>query len=169
MSRSFFLLLVCSLLGCVNMPTTANANNWIIDDGVIELTPEYTVQHTQGEPHIDVYAAFTFIPEKKLVQLRASDAITVNGYALHGSATAQGYFYKARIPTTEGSLVFSLTRAPNFTLTHSFELPALKISELPKVYRPYETLRVPVEYVEPPPYVKETYDISIYGGGFGSD
>jgi hypothetical protein len=163
MKHRLFIVLVASLLGCVNITAIADPNNWIIDDGVMELTPEYTIQHIQGKAYSDVYAAFTFIPQKKLVQLRASDAITVNDHTLQGTADAQGYYYKARIPVTEGTFTVTLTRAPGQTMTHSFELPILRIRELPNAYRPYEMLRVPVQYVAPPQYVKDGYDLSIYG------
>jgi len=163
MKRNLFslILVMGSLLGCVHM--TSNTNTWIMDDGSMELTPEYTVQHVQGQPYSDVYTAFTFISQKKLVRLRSGDDITVNGHVLQGMAHTQGYYYQARIPVTEGTFTFMLTRAPSRTMTHSFELPVLGIRELPKTYRPYETLRVPVEYVEPPQYVKDAYDLPIYG------
>jgi hypothetical protein len=155
--------LTTSLLGCVNMTTAATANNWIMDDGVMELTPEYTVQHIQGKDYSDVYAAFNFIPQKKLVRLREGDAITVNGQAFEGIADSRGYYYRTRIPVTEGTFTLTLARASNKTMMHSFELPVLGIKEVPKVYRPYEKLLVPVQYVEPPFYVKDSYSLPISG------
>jgi hypothetical protein len=163
--NQFFLLLAMgSLLGCTNMTTAASADNWIVDDGAMELTPEYTVQHVQGQPYSDVYAAFTFNPQKKQVRLREGDTITVNGYVLLGTPNVQGFFYKARLPLAEGAFTFTLTRSPGRRMTHSFELPTLGIREAPKGYHPYETLRVPVQYVEPPAYVGDTYSLPINGG-----
>lgn len=165
MKRSQLILVLAmgSLGGCVNMPSVASTNSWMVDDGVIELTPEYTVQHIQGQPYSDVYAAFTFIPKKQLVQLRQGSVITVNGQALQGEERPGGYYYKGRVAVTEGIFTFTLTRSPGQTMTHSFELPVLGAKELPKIYKPYEALRVPVQYAEPPKYVGERYDLSISG------
>lgn len=140
-----------------------SSGNWTMDDGVMELTPEYTIQHIQGQPHSDVYAAFTFIPQKKLVKLRAGDSLTVNGQAMQGIADEKGYYFQARIPVTEGNFTLTLTRASNPVMSHTFELPVLGVREVPKVYKPYETLRVPVQYVEPPKYINDTYNFPIYG------
>lgn len=145
------------------MSTAADASNWIMDDGLVELTPEYTIQHIQGQPHSDVYAAFTSIAQKKLVRLRTGDSITVNGHAFQGLENVRGYYYQARIPVTAGTFTLTLTRASHPTMSHSFELPPLGILELPKFYRPYDTLRVPVQYVEPPRYVEDSYSLSING------
>jgi hypothetical protein len=166
MNRHTCLLATAALLGCTNMTAVSEAGNWIIDDGVMELTPEYTVQHVMGEPYSDVYAAFTHLPQKKLVRLRPGDTIAVNGHVLEGAVAPrgqQGYYYRARIPVTEGAVTFTLKRAPGQTMTHRFDLPVLGVSELPKEYRPYETVRVPVSYTEPPAYVRDTYDLLIYG------
>ncbi len=159
-----YILFLGGLLGCNNMTANANASNWIVDDGVMELTPEYTIQHIQGQPHSDVYAAFTFIPQKKLVKLRAGDSLTVNGHAFQGIEDDRGYYYQTRIPVTEGSFTLTLTRAENPVMTHTFSLPELGISKAPKIYQPYVTLRVPVHYVEPPNYVsRDVYSFPIYG------
>jgi len=164
MKRNLLFIVLYALMVCSNLSPSANANNWIVDDGVMELTPEYTVQHIQGRPYSDVYAAFNFNPQKKLVQLRTDDALRVNGHVLQGIADARGYYYQARIPVTEGSFTFTLTRAPGQIMTHSFELPVLGISELPKTYLPYEKLRVPVRYSEPAPYIaRDSYTLQIHG------
>lgn len=134
-----------------------------MDDGAMELTPEYTIQHIQGKPYSDVYAAFTFIPQKKLVKLRAGDSLIVNGQAMQGIADEKGYYFQARIPVTEGNFTLTLTRASMPVMSHTFELPVLGIREAPKVYKPYDTLLVPVKYVEPPKYVKDSYSLPIYG------
>lgn len=144
--------------------TTANANNWILDDGVMELMPEYTIQHIHGNAYSDVYAAFTFIPDKKLVRLRPSDSVTVNGHAFQGLQNAQGFYYQARIPTTVGSFTLAVSRAGRPAMSHTFQMPELGFNEVPKVYTPYEILRVPVNYVVPPDYVgSDRYDFSIFG------
>jgi len=165
MQRKQFLsaLLTGSLLGRFGAATAADTSNWIMDDGVMELMPEYTIQHIQGQPHSDVYAAFTSVLHKKLVRLRAGDSITVNGQLFQGLDHTRGYYYKARIPVTEGTFTLTLTRASNPTMTHNFELPILGILELPKVYQPYEPLRVPVKYIEPPNYIRDSYSCPIYG------
>lgn len=153
-----------SLLGCEHMSSSASASE-TMDDGVFELTPEYAVTHMQGEPHCDVYATFNANAIKRnALQLRKSSSVTVNGEPLKETAHPTGTYYKARLPATKGSFVFTFTRVPGQAMTHSFEFPELDIIELPKVYVPYQELRVPVHYREPPQYASDTYGMSIHGG-----
>ena len=137
----------------------------VLDDGVMELTPEYNVQYVQGESSSQAIAAFHHFPSKRLVRLRPGATISVNGKVLEEVLGSHGaYFYRVQLPSTEGAFTFTFTREAGRAMTHRFELPRLGLSELPKVYRPYEKALVPVAYVEPPPYVdRDSYSLQING------
>lgn len=158
--KTKIVLLAFGFLALTSCATTSSGN-WIMDDGVMELTPEYTIQHIQGVPHSGVYAAFNSIPNKKLVRLREGDTLTVNGQALQGMENKNGYYYETGIAVTEGNFTLTLKRKSRPDMTHTFELPELGIPELPKVYVRNQVLRVPIQYVEPPKYINDHYTISI--------
>src|SRR5205814_5545246 len=121
-------LLTVSLLGCDNL-TMAESTSSILDDGEMELTPEYNVQHIQGQPYSDVYAAFNFVSDKKSkpARLRKGDSISVNGHPLEEINHFKGYYYQGRIPETKGLFTFTLSRAPGKITTHAFDLPVLGV------------------------------------------
>jgi hypothetical protein len=157
---------VAALTACARSGVAlSSAETWLLDDGVMELTPEYNVQYVQDEANSQAIAAFHHLPSKKLVRLRPGASISVNGKVLEEVLGRHGaYFYSAQLATTEGTFNFTLTRAPGHAMTHRFELPQLGLSDLPKVYRPYEKLLVPVKYTEPPQYVvRDSYSMAIYG------
>jgi hypothetical protein len=168
--HSFILASLVTLTACAGAPLAPASNTapWLPDDDSVELTPEYNVQYVQGEANSQAIAAFHHWPSKKLVRLRPGASISVNGTVLEEVLGTHGaYFYRAQLPTTSGAFTFTLLRAPAKTMTHRFELPSLGLTELPKVYQPYERLRVPVKYVEPPQYVtSDSYSMAIYGPWF---
>lgn len=158
--KTKFFFLVFGFLALTSCATTSSGS-WIMDDGLMELTPEYTIQHIQGVPHSGVYAAFNSIPNKKLVRLREGDTLTVNGQTLQGMENKNGYYYETGIAVTEGNFTLTLKRKSHPDMTHTFLLPELGAREVPKVYHRLETLRVPVQYVEPPKYIDDHYSIHI--------
>ncbi len=170
-----FFLLVVGLSGCdVFLKTPAvvavDSPRWILDDGHLELTPMYRVRHVQGEPYTEVSAAFKSIALNKVVRLRPGDSISVNGHVLPIQEYASGPDYYAEIATIEGAFTFVLTRASQPIMSHSFELPAIGIPELPKIYNynyAFGTIYVPVKYVIPPPYVSDSYWMNIHIPGHG--
>jgi hypothetical protein len=126
----------------------SNAESWVIDDGISQITPIYTMTHTYDTDFTFVRADFWFWEAKKSVKLQATSAISVNGVELKGEPGLRGTItYVGKVPITEGKLTFKLIRSPNQTMEHSFELPALDILEYPKSYRPHEPVRVPAKYM----------------------
>lgn len=173
----FVFLLVSGLLGCdvflkSPLEPVVDSPRWVLDDGQLALTPMYHVHHVQGEPFTNVSAAFRSNALKKIVRLRPGDSISVNGHVLPIQEDSTGLDYHAKIATTEGTFTFVLTRASRPIMSHSFELPAIGVPELPKIYDyayAFGTIYVPVKYVIPPPYVTDSYsmDIHIPGRGIG--
>jgi hypothetical protein len=149
MRRRDILLYLCAVFACnLGIMNNVNAASWVIDDGISEITPIYTMTHTYGQDFTFVRADFSYLTAKKTVKLQATGAISVNGVELKSEPGQSGTItYVGNIPLTEGKLTFKLVRSPTQMMEHSFELPILDVVAYPKSYRPHEPVRVPVRYV----------------------
>lgn len=160
--RDICLYIGTALTGSLGVMKNSNAEAWVMDDGESEITPIYTMTHTDGRDFTFVRADFWFWEAKKSVKLSSTGSITVNGIELKGERDSKGTFsYVGNIPVTEGELTFKLVRNPSRTMAHSFDLPKLGILEYPANYRPHEPIRVPVKYV-PPALGKTTFDMIMH-------
>ncbi|BBB65692.1 hypothetical protein UNDYM_1439 [Undibacterium sp. YM2] len=139
----------------------SNAEAWVIDDGESEITPIYTMTHTDGQDFTFVRADFWFWDSKKSIKLAPTGSITVNGIELKGESGLRGTItYVGKVPLTEGELTFKLIRNAKQSMTHTFVLPTLNILEYPKSYKPHESIRVPVKHTLSA-LGKTTYDMII--------
>jgi hypothetical protein len=158
----FISLLSIATVGCSTV-ASVDSNRSMMDDGTIELTPEYSVNHYEGKDFTEVFAVFNANSENKIVRLREGDSISVNGKALEVLESKQRPYYSAKISTTSGSVTFAFKRAGHSTMTHTLQMPELGIKVLPKTYTPYAVLTVPVDYVVPPIYViDDSYTLQIF-------
>jgi hypothetical protein len=161
----FIALLSIATVGCSTV-ASVDSNRSMMDDGTIELTPEYSVNHYEGKDFAEVFAVFNANSQNKIVRLREGDSISVNGKALEVLESKQHPYYSAKISTTSGSVTFALKRAGHPTMTHTLQMPELGIKVLPSIYSPYAALTVPVDYVAPPTYViKDRYTLDIFSKG----
>lgn len=152
-----------TVAGTMNQTLSASAskNRWIVDDGRMDLTPAYNVQREEGRATIRVFATFNSQKDNATVRLREGDDVSVNGVKLTGEEYEGAYVYRGLIDVSQVRLTFVVNRASRPEFRHEFSVPMLGVSQLPKQYKPYQTLKVPVTYEEPGAWVRERYDISI--------
>ena len=109
-------------------PTT-----WALDDGATDITPSYTITHTEGESFTFVRATFFYWQAKKFVELNPSGSIAVNGELLTGiSERSDAYSYTRKVAVSpNGAYHFDLVRTAEKKFSHTFSLPLLKLVEYP--------------------------------------
>ncbi len=144
---------ICVYLGAIfaggiGVMEKANAEAWVIEDGLSEMTPVYIMTHKHGEDFAFVRANFWYWEAKKSVKLITPGAISVNGVDLNAEITPGGISYVGNVPLFDGKFAFKLARLNHQSIEHIFELPSLDI-EIPKSYRPPEPVKVPIRYGSP--------------------
>jgi hypothetical protein len=145
--RGIYFRFTVFIVSCFVIINSSHAEAWVVDDGVSEITPVYVMTHTQGQSYTFVRADFWNWETKKSVKLQTNGSISVNGIELKAESGQRGSItYVGNIPISEGIFTFKLTRSAQKIMEHIFETPPLNISEFPKSYRPFDSLRVPVDY-----------------------
>lgn len=106
---------------------------WAVDDGATDITPSYTMTHTEGELFTFVRATFFYWQLRKYVELNPAGSIAVNGELLTGMSEEPGaYSYTGKVAVSPiGTYRFDLARAAEKKFSHTFELPSLKLVEYP--------------------------------------
>lgn len=106
---------------------------WAVDDGMTDITPSYTMTHTEGESFTFVRATFFYWQAKQYVELNSAGSITVNGELLTGISEKPGaYSYTGKVVVSpSGTYRFDLARTAEKKLSHTFALPSLKLVEYP--------------------------------------
>jgi hypothetical protein len=168
MKRRRFTALTLTATGAVlPWPRRALAQeNYVTDDGVMEIRPDFLVNYTLGERTMRVKGGCDSTELRKVVLLGPQGEMRVNGVKL-----ARGdnwYEYEAMVPADSPTLRFELIRTRERRMSVEIALPTYRIAEYPKTFRYPEhlTLRMVTPLNVPAqPVVQDKFSMDISSGG----
>ena len=140
---------------------------FIIDDGTVDLRPQFLVNAVLGEPNMRVKVHFDSLSLQRPVWLAKNGYVRVNGVDLKPGKNEDADLYIGHVPV-DPLLRIEIVRSTLGAIKLQVLLPTFQLAELPKTYRYPEALKLAMsqlarssEYKS----VKDSFTLDISHGG----
>jgi hypothetical protein len=114
----------------------------VVDDGAIDLRPQFLVNYVLGKPTMRVQCHFDSLALKKVVQLGPDGFVSINGTSLVAVKNTKSRKYEAQIPADKNTLEIKITRTRELSTTFDIVVPKFTITSHPKVYKNPDDLKI---------------------------
>jgi hypothetical protein len=130
-------------LGSLNLPGQSIASdNFVVDDGLIDLRPQFLVNYVLGESTLRVQCGFDSLSLKKIVLLGTDGLVSINGVPLKVTDSRRRDNYEARVSAESDMLKIKITRTKELSTTFDIAVPKFTITHHPKTLKHTDDLEL---------------------------